>query len=101
MPDIIEKLADVAERNPQTEAAFLGQFQACTVHDVTGELAGLKIPVLVMHGDADILIPFVNGRYLAEHIPGAELEVYPNAGHLFYAERADEVNARLVEFFCS
>ncbi len=98
---LIEQLADVAENNLQTEIGFMGQFQATGTHDVTGELAALRMPVLVMHGDLDILIPFANGRYLADHIPGAEFEIFHNAGHLFYAEQGTAVNRRLRAFFIS
>ena len=98
-PQLVEKVADVAGENLQTQLGLMGQFQASTTHDVCGALAEIKMPVLVMHGDADLLIPFANGRYLAEHIPGAEFEVYPDTGHLFYMERAEAVNQRLREFF--
>ena len=101
VPPAIERLADVAAQNPQTEMGFLGQFQAVATHDVTGDLGHLAMPVLVMHGQKDVLIPFANGRYLAEHIPGAEFAVYPRAGHLFYAEEAEAVNKRLRDFFCA
>lgn len=100
-PVLIEQLADVAEGNLQMEIGFMGQFQATATHDVTAALAELQMPVLVMHGDLDLLIPFANGRYLAEHIPGAEFAIYHNAGHLFYAEQAAAVNQRLREFFIS
>jgi pimeloyl-ACP methyl ester carboxylesterase len=42
-----------------------------------------------------------NGRFLADQIPGAELKIYPNSGHLFFVEQALLVNDDLREFFCS
>jgi pimeloyl-ACP methyl ester carboxylesterase len=100
-PERIETIASVAAENPQSETGFMGQFQACMSHDVTAALADFEMPVLVMHGDADVLIPFANGQYLAEHIPGAEFEIYHNAGHLIHVERTAAVNQRLRDFFLS
>ena len=56
----------------------------------------LKLPVLVMHGDADEIIPPVNGLILARNIPHAQLLTWPNGGHgMMYQypeEIADAVN---------
>ncbi|EPY24607.1 hypothetical protein AGDE_12262 [Angomonas deanei] len=42
-----------------------------------------KIPVVVLHGGKDPLIPVRNGYQLAEAIPRARLMVYPEMGHDF------------------
>lgn len=44
-------------------------------------LAQLRLPALVIHGDADILIPYQNGVTLAETIPGARLATIEEGGH--------------------
>jgi pimeloyl-ACP methyl ester carboxylesterase len=44
-------------------------------------LARLRIPVLVVHGDGDPLVPFANGELIAASIPGAELLVMKGVGH--------------------
>ncbi len=58
-------------------------------------LAGLKVPALVIHGDADPLVPFENGKRTAAAIPGARLLVLPEAGHdippEFYETIADAI----------
>jgi pimeloyl-ACP methyl ester carboxylesterase len=43
-------------------------------------------------------VPVENGRYLAEHIPGAALIVYPETGHIPEVERVDEFNRDLIAF---
>ena len=43
----------------------------------------LDKPVLVMMGEDDPIVPLANGRLLAGGIPGARLEVFKDAGHLF------------------
>jgi pimeloyl-ACP methyl ester carboxylesterase/uncharacterized RmlC-like cupin family protein len=47
-----------------------------------GRLAGVTVPVLVVWGEADRMIPPENGQAYAAAIPGARLVVIPHAGHL-------------------
>ena len=44
-------------------------------------LKSVVAPTLVIHGDADPLIPVSGGEDTAQSIPGAELLVIPGAGH--------------------
>jgi pimeloyl-ACP methyl ester carboxylesterase len=44
-------------------------------------LDAIRQPVLVANGDHDIMVPSENSRDLARRIPGAELVLYPDAGH--------------------
>jgi pimeloyl-ACP methyl ester carboxylesterase len=44
-------------------------------------LGSLSVPALVIHGDADILIPVENGRRVAAAIPGARLMIVEGMGH--------------------
>ena len=44
-------------------------------------LASVKAPTLVIHGDADPLVPIEGGRDTAQAIPGAELLVIEGMGH--------------------
>lgn len=97
-PDVVEQLADISVANPQTPAGRAGQLQAILSHDVAGRLAEIHHPALVLHGDADRLIPPENGRLLAQSLPNAELILYPGAGHLFFVERAEEVNRDIGRF---
>jgi pimeloyl-ACP methyl ester carboxylesterase len=44
-------------------------------------LSTLQVPTLVVHGDADRLVPLEGGRATAEVIPGARLEIVKGMGH--------------------
>ncbi len=44
-------------------------------------LRSLRVPTLVVHGDADRLVPLEAGRATAEAVPGARLEVVTGMGH--------------------
>lgn len=62
------------------------QWQAALAHDTGDRLGAISTPTAVLHGTADAGIPVVNGRRLASLIPGARLELFDGAGHLFWWE---------------
>ena len=95
---VVEQLAEMAIANPQSPQAYAGQLEAIATHNVAGRLGEIRAPTLVLHGTADRLIPPENGRLLADHIPGARLILYPDAGHLFFIEEADAVNRDIRQF---
>lgn len=43
--------------------------------------ADIRVPVLVIHGEEDPILPLPNGQALARLIPGAELKVLKGTGH--------------------
>ena len=38
-------------------------------------------PTLVVNGRRDIMVPTINSYHLTQHIPTAQLIVYPDSGH--------------------
>jgi pimeloyl-ACP methyl ester carboxylesterase len=56
--------------------------KAPTVPDLAYRLGELKLPVLVMTGDDDRIVPTDQSHRLANEIPRAELSVVPACGHL-------------------
>jgi pimeloyl-ACP methyl ester carboxylesterase len=48
-------------------------------------LRQLTVPTVVVHGDADPLVPVANGYDTAATIPGADLRIIPGLGHDFPA----------------
>ncbi|WP_219468261.1 alpha/beta fold hydrolase [Nonomuraea rhizosphaerae] len=49
--------------------------------DRTERLATIGVPTLVIHGEADQLVPLVGGQATAAAIPGATLLTFPGMGH--------------------
>jgi pimeloyl-ACP methyl ester carboxylesterase len=45
------------------------------------ELRKIKQPTLVVNGANDIMVPTINSFTLSQHIPNAQLIVYPDSGH--------------------
>lgn len=67
--------------------------------DYRDDLAGLDLPVLVVHGDADVSAPLeLTGRASAALVPGARLEVYAGAPHGLYVTEQDRLSADLLAF---
>jgi len=65
--------------------------------DVSGLLATLKIPALVVHREQDI-IPLADARAVAAVIPGAVLRVVPGEDHLPWAGDWEPVVQAVVGF---
>jgi pimeloyl-ACP methyl ester carboxylesterase len=51
--------------------------------------AAIAVPLLLLHGDADRVVPVTHGRWLAEHVPGAELRVTGGDGHITVMDHAE------------
>ena len=45
------------------------------------DLKDIKQPTLVVNGNDDIMVPTINSFTLSQHIPNAQLIIYPNSGH--------------------
>ena len=61
-------------------------------------LPKISVPTLVLVGEEDVLTPPEEATAMAAAIPGARLEVIPQAGHLANLENPDAVNAALRAF---
>ena len=96
-------MQDSITRNASLEV-FCDACDAMAETDVTGELAKVTAPTLVLHGDEDILTALDGGpdgagaRAIAEGIPGAELYILKGCGHGVLFERAEEAVGRVIEF---
>jgi pimeloyl-ACP methyl ester carboxylesterase len=67
--------------------------------DFRKDLAYIDIPTLVMHGDADRILPIsAAGIRTAQMVSGARLVVVPEGPHCIIWTHADEVNRELVSF---
>lgn len=63
-----------------------------------GKLSLLKMPVLIVWGSQDRLIPVTNGVLMHREIPQSVLEVFDGCGHLAPGQCADRVGPRALEF---
>lgn len=84
----------MAFEHPQSVEAFQAQVDACLEHDTADRLAQIAAPTLAIAGERDIVMPPRYGRAVAEAIPGAQFEVWPEEAHQPFHEIPDEFNAR-------
>jgi pimeloyl-ACP methyl ester carboxylesterase len=50
----------------------------------------IGVPVLIMHGEKDKMVPCAHGEWLAARCPVAELRVVADAGHITVLDNAPE-----------
>ncbi len=58
----------------------------------------ISAPTLVIHGDADQVVPFEQGQWSAGRIPGAMFLVVENGGHLSFITHLDQTRQALISF---
>ena len=63
--------------------------------------AGPDVPTLVLHGDADEVVPLSHGEHHRDAIPGARLEVLEGAGHGFVLSMRRQVTPRIASFLAA
>jgi 3-oxoadipate enol-lactonase len=76
---------DLARRRslPFDANGYNAQLAAAATHDAGSRLRGITVPTLIVHGSEDRMVPPDNGRALAAAIPGADLHLLDDAGHLY------------------
>ena len=68
--------------------------------DFTEDLKAIEVPVLVMHGDDDQIVPIENSAHLAvKLLKNGTLKVYEGLPHGMATTHADIINADLLAFF--
>ncbi len=97
-PEIIEGsvmrslLHPMSEYNVEKQAESLLSFFTCF------RLPQIKFPTLIACETADVTLPPVSYRTLADRIPNAKLVTHPGAGHAFTTQFAEEL-AREIKAF--
>jgi pimeloyl-ACP methyl ester carboxylesterase len=73
-------------------------FRAMSEYDLSGSLAGIDVPAVVMLGSKDRLVNPADTRALAHGLPRATAVEYPGAGHAVFLERSESFNGALARF---
>ncbi|MBL1108798.1 alpha/beta hydrolase [Streptomyces sp. 5-8] len=69
----------------------------CT--DLREEAGALRVPTLIIHGDADASAPIdLCGRRMAKLVPDSIYKEYPLAGHGLFITHAEQLNQDLADF---
>lgn len=78
----------------------LNDFLCCDRFDIMGRIQEITQPVLVICGEKDIMTPPKYSQFLSDRIAGSRIVAIPDAGHMVFLEKPDEVN-REIEAFIS
>lgn len=97
-PDEIENVVKLRMANPVIESAFRWQLTAAMGFNAEFRVTEIRIPTLLLTGDADEIVPAQNSRNLAAKIPGAQLSIIEGGSHLFFLERPAEFNRIVIDF---
>ena len=52
-------------------------------------LGHIQHPTLIVHGTKDVVVAPINAFIMAEHIPNAQLIMYPDASHAAQSQHAN------------
>lgn len=93
-PDVLDEMQrECAQHDPR---ALIELFAGIREINLVPELSRIDVPVCVVGGAADPIIPAEYTREIAQSIRGAQLELLPEVGHMFSVECPEEVERILV-----
>ena len=97
MDQLIEEA--LAFPHPQSLESMHQQLDAWANHITLDRLGQVAAPTLVIAGGKDLVCPPHLGKAVADAIPGAQFEVWPDAAHQPFQEEPARFNARLEAFW--
>lgn len=81
------------------QTAALGAMKAFGTTDFREDLKKINVPTLVIHGDADGIVPLAgSGQRTHDAVAGSKLVVIPGAPHGFNVSHAERFNTELIDF---
>ena len=96
-PELVQSIHNTM-KNTSIEGIVGALYAMKNRPDSTPLLASIKIPVLIIHGDHDQLIPMSEVQIMQSQLPDAKLVIIKNAGHLLNLEQPNEFNEAIYEF---
>ncbi|NJR13545.1 MAG: alpha/beta fold hydrolase, partial [Phyllobacteriaceae bacterium] len=82
----------------QSPASMFNHATIDVRNDWTGRFREISVPVLVVHGEQDPILPVENGRALAEGIKAAQFFEMPAVGHEIPEPLIEEISGRIASF---
>ena len=88
-PELVSRLVEIQRSRPADTAALSAQAAAGARYAGRLRQRRIRARTLVLQGGADTVVDPRNARLLADRIPGAELVIFPELGHLLFWEDPD------------
>jgi 3-oxoadipate enol-lactonase len=96
-PDLVDQVRAMLAAAPV--AGVIGDLMAMAERpDSTGLLSSIRVPVLLLVGQDDVLTKPPDAERMATRIADSELIVIPDAGHLSNMEQPDQFNRAIDRF---
>jgi len=80
------------------KTSYLRSLEATVNQDTVGNLAAIAVPTHFVVGEHDRLTTVALARAMTAEVPGAELTVIPDAGHLSNIENVEVFNRSVMDF---
>lgn len=90
-PDEVERISRMLLATPVQ--GYVGVAQAIVAFDLADAIGRIHCPTLVVTGDKDEGAPVSMAQSIAQKIPGAKLELLPDAAHLSFIEQPERFHA--------
>lgn len=92
------KAAAKPSKYPTPPFVWRRQAQAGLNFYTYDRLPNIRVPIMVLGGEEDIMTPPENFRILADNIPGAQLRLFKDAAHGFLWEVMDQAVRVILDF---
>jgi pimeloyl-ACP methyl ester carboxylesterase len=98
-PERFEEILVARGEHPTPDVTLDAHLRACYGFYNDGcEVERIDAPALVVHGDADVIVPVENGRMLASRLPNARYVELPGRGHNVQLEDPVTINQLVLDF---
>jgi pimeloyl-ACP methyl ester carboxylesterase len=98
-PERFEEILAARGEHPTPDVTLEAHLLACYAFYARGcEVERIDAPALVLHGDADAIVPVENGRALAARLPNARYVELPGRGHNVQLEDPTTINRLTLRF---
>jgi pimeloyl-ACP methyl ester carboxylesterase len=81
--------APVSKQSALAELAAIREWGVIPASDRFAMLSKIQHPTLIVHGSKDVVVMPINAFLLAEHLPNAQLIMYPDSSHGAQSQHAE------------
>ncbi len=97
-PGILAQAVSIMHSGISTQTIISDQLGMLQREDFTPMLSSIDLPVMVIHGSEDQIVPIAEAQQVQAAIPGSRLVMIPGAAHLANLEEADLFNQAAATF---
>ena len=83
----LREIYEIAKHTPTRHQALLGHSHAFRNFDLSAAVPQLKMPITILSGTSDRIMPVQNSQALAAQLPDADLVLVPDCQHAVHVEQ--------------